>query len=104
MNPNVNFGQMVRGPGDNGQKGTFTGILDIRGIVKIVNALLILRTGVRKGSDVSQRGEDDVQSVDAAMRRWVSQYVRWLQTSPLAEKAASRPKCVILYWKPLNHL
>ncbi|KAF7436967.1 hypothetical protein PC9H_003801 [Pleurotus ostreatus] len=91
MNPNVNFGQMVRGPGDNGQRGTFTGILDIRGIVKIVNALLILRTGVRKGSDVSQRGEDDVQSVDAAMRRWVSQYVRWLQTSPLAEKAASRP-------------
>ncbi|KAL4268134.1 dermatan-sulfate isomerase family protein [Pleurotus pulmonarius] len=72
MNPNVNFGQMVRGPGDQGQKGTFTGILDIRGIVKIVNALLILRTGVRKGSDISQ-GEDDMQAVDGAMRGWVSQ-------------------------------
>ncbi|KAJ3538507.1 hypothetical protein NM688_g6514 [Phlebia brevispora] len=35
MHPNVNFGQMVRGPGKEHQVGTFTGILDLRGMPRL---------------------------------------------------------------------
>ena len=85
MNPNLNFGQIVRGPGPDGQKGTFTGVLDLRGMVKVCNAIQLLKAG---GSSVWTKMRDD------AMSAWLSKYSKWLDTSEIGQKAASRPKYV----------
>ncbi|EIW87469.1 hypothetical protein CONPUDRAFT_34137, partial [Coniophora puteana RWD-64-598 SS2] len=82
MNPNLNFGQVVRGPDASGQEGTFTGILDLRGVVKIVNAVLILRgTG----------SSDWTYDRDQGLLQWSKTYASWLGSAPVATKAASRP-------------
>jgi len=82
MNPNLNFGQVVRGPDASGQEGTFTGILDLRGVVKIVNAVLILR-----GTESS----DWTYDRDQGLLQWSKTYANWLGSAPVATKAASRP-------------
>ena len=83
MNPNMNFGQMVRGPGQAGQQGTFTGVLDLRGIVKIINGILILKAA---GSP------DWTTPRDQELATWMAQYTDWLRNSPLGKLASSRPK------------
>lgn len=83
MNPNMNFGQMVRGPGQSGQQGTFTGVLDLRGIVKIINGILILKAA---GSP------DWTTPRDQELATWMAQYTDWLRNSPLGKLASSRPK------------
>jgi hypothetical protein len=87
MHPNMNFGQVIRGPGRSGQEGTFTGILDLRGIIKIVNAILILRA-----SDGSCRYW--TTDIDQAMGNWTTKYVDWLTTSDLGKSTASKAKSV----------
>lgn len=87
MNPNVNFGQIVRGPGENGRTGTFTGILDLRGVVKIVNSISIFK---------ALNSADWSKDRDNALISWFSQYITWLSTSDIGKKAGSRPKCVFL--------
>ncbi|KDQ63783.1 hypothetical protein JAAARDRAFT_189320 [Jaapia argillacea MUCL 33604] len=82
MNPNVNFGQLVRGPGPDGQMGTFTGILDLRGIVKVVNSIALLLGG---------RSPDWTKGKHTAMRNWMAQYVGWLEHSALGNEAAGKP-------------
>ncbi|KAG9103220.1 hypothetical protein FRC06_011760, partial [Ceratobasidium sp. 370] len=42
MNPHVGYGQVVRGP-PGAQPGSYMGVLDMRGLVKVVNAVLVLR-------------------------------------------------------------
>ncbi|KAK2461802.1 hypothetical protein APHAL10511_006265 [Amanita phalloides] len=82
MNPNMKFGQVVRGPGSNGQLGTFTGILDLRGIIKIINGLFLMRSsGSSEWSD----------AIDKEMKSWTSQYGDWLITGPDGKEACSRP-------------
>ncbi|KAF7306745.1 hypothetical protein MIND_00466200 [Mycena indigotica] len=81
MNPNVNFGQIVRGPGQSGQQGAFTGVLDIRGIVKIVNAILVLK---------SAKSPDWTNTIDNAMTQWLSQYAKWLQASDIGKSVAGK--------------
>lgn len=83
MNPNMNFGQGVRGPGPDGQKGTFTGVLDLRGIVKIINAIMILKAS---GSPDWTKGRD------TALETWMKQYADWLQSSDIGKMSAARPK------------
>lgn len=83
MNPNMNFGQLVRGPGQAGQQGTFTGVLDLRGIVKIINGILVLK---------SASSPDWTPVRDKELADWMSQYAGWLQQSPLGKMSASRPK------------
>jgi hypothetical protein len=83
MNPNVNFGQMVRGPGPEHQNGTFTGILDIRGLVKVINGIFILKSG---GSSEWNNAKDQ------DMRSWVQEYARWLEESKIGGVTATRPK------------
>lgn len=85
MNANLNFGQIVRGPGPDGQKGTFTGVLDLRGMVKVCNAIELLKAS---GNSVWTKARDK------AMRAWLSEYSKWLDTSVIGQKAASRPKYV----------
>lgn len=82
MNPNMNFGQIVRGPGPEGRSGTFTGILDLRGLVKVVNAILILK---------ATQSPDWTDARDQAMSTWMGQYAGWLTDSPLGKSTASRP-------------
>lgn len=88
MHPNVNFGQMVRGPGKEHQVGTFTGILDIRGMVKVVNGLQLLR---------STKSPDWTSAREQAMMTWMKSYINWLQTSDLGKSVASKAKQVPSY-------
>ena len=83
MHPNVNFGQLVRGPGKAHQVGTFTGILDLRGMVKVVNAIQLLR---------STKSPDWTSAREQAMTSWMQSYVSWLQTSDLGKEVASKAK------------
>ncbi|KAJ7507000.1 chondroitin AC/alginate lyase [Mycena galericulata] len=78
MNPNLNFAQMDGGP--SGQKGTFTGILDLRGFAKIASGILILR---KHGS------ADWTADIDSQMVAWSNEYINWLETAPTAKQAAA---------------
>ncbi|PPQ81261.1 hypothetical protein CVT26_015092 [Gymnopilus dilepis] len=80
MTPHMNYAQMKRGP--DGQLGSRTGILDLKNMVKVSNAILILRKGQ------SKLWTDDL---DSKMRAWTKEYINWLETSDLAqeEKAAT---------------
>ncbi|KZT30352.1 chondroitin AC/alginate lyase [Neolentinus lepideus HHB14362 ss-1] len=82
INPNVNFGQLVRGPGPQGQIGTFTGILDLRGMVKVVNAIAIM---------IYSRSPDWTRDKHSGMRQWMGKYQSWLQTSSLGKEVATKP-------------
>jgi hypothetical protein len=86
MNPNVDFGQVVRGPGREGRVGKFTGVLDLRGLVKVANAVRIMK------SKNSPHWTSDLAN---AMTSWTKEYQQWLLTSDLGLKAATRPKYVI---------
>ena len=83
MTPSMNFGQIVRGPNHSGQEGTFTGVLDLRGIVKIINGILVLKASNSPVWTSARDGE---------MANWMSQYAGWLQNSNLGKASASRPK------------
>ena len=87
MAPNMNFGQIVRGVGPEHRVGTFTGVLDMRGMVKVANAILTLK--------VTKNPDWDAQK-DAKMKVWLRQYVEWLESSPIAKKTASSAKSVSL--------
>ncbi|KAJ7700334.1 alginate lyase-domain-containing protein [Mycena rosella] len=73
MNPNLNYAQMTRGPG-NGQLGSHTGVLDLKGFVKIVSGILILR---------KRKCTDWTAEIDAQMIAWAQKYITWLETNQL---------------------
>ncbi|KAL1952072.1 hypothetical protein VTO73DRAFT_1221 [Trametes versicolor] len=81
MNPNMNYGQQVRGPGKDQQIGTFTGVLDLRGLVKVVNAIQILKVAA---------SPDWTAARDKAMTAWMKSYVSWLENSSLGQQVASK--------------
>lgn len=81
MNPRVNYGQVIRGPGE--QKGQYLGILDFRGMVKVANAVRLLKLSGVKEWDAT---------TDAQFKDWVSKYVSWLQTSDIGKKGNDAPK------------
>ena len=83
MNPNLNFGQLVRGPGKEHQMGTFTGVLDLRGIVKITNAIALLKAA---------QSQDWTAARDKAMTAWMRSYVSWLESSAIGKETASKAK------------
>ena len=87
MAPNVNFGQIVRGVGPEHRVGTFTGVLDMRGMIKVANAILTLK---------ATKSQDWDAQKDAAMKLWLKQYLGWLESSPIAQKTASSAKYVSL--------
>ncbi|KAF9045369.1 chondroitin AC/alginate lyase [Panaeolus papilionaceus] len=73
MNPNLDFAQMQRGP--DGQVGSRTGVLDLKGMAKITSAILILRKG---GSTAW------TTDLDNQMLAWTRDYINWLETAQLA--------------------
>ena len=83
MNPNMNFGQQVRGPGKEHQMGTWTGILDMRGLVKVVNGINVLKAA---GSS------DWTAARERAMTDWMRSYVSWLENSALGKQVAKKAK------------
>ncbi|RPD82674.1 chondroitin AC/alginate lyase [Lentinus tigrinus ALCF2SS1-7] len=81
MNPNMNYGQQVRGPGKAHQMGSFAGILDMRGMVKVTNAMSILKAA----------GSPDWTSArEKSMTDWMKSYASWLQNSALGKEVASK--------------
>jgi len=81
MSPHMKFGQVVRGPGPEGKQGTFTGILDLRGLVKVINAIILL-----KASGCPFWTIDIAQ----ALNKWMKSYANWLTTSDLGKSTASK--------------
>lgn len=82
MNPNLNYGQVVRGPPGN-QLGSFMAVVDLRGITKIANAVQLLR---------QSNAPDWNLDKDRRMVNWVKAYLNWLQTSPIGKKASLAAK------------
>ena len=83
MNPNMNYGQVVRGPGPDGQKGTFTGILDMRGNVKTINGIQAVKAaGSPEWTNARETG----------ITKWMSDFYQWITTSDIGKFTASRPK------------
>ncbi|KAF7304136.1 Chondroitin AC/alginate lyase [Mycena indigotica] len=76
MNPNLKYAQMRLGP--TGQLGTFTGILDLRMMAKVVSGVLILR---------ETKAAAWTQDIDSAFVKWCKAYINWLQTAPTAQEA-----------------
>jgi len=73
MKPNLDYGQMHRGP--TGQKGTQTGILDLHGMSKVVSGILILREG---------KSTAWTSDLDSQMNNWTTSYLNWLETAKIA--------------------
>ncbi|KDN41150.1 chondroitin AC/alginate lyase [Tilletiaria anomala UBC 951] len=70
VNPNLNYGQVIRGPGQ--QLGDFTGILDWRMILKVVNAIVIMRAKSAQAWNAV---------IASSMNQWASNYLDWLAKS-----------------------
>jgi len=73
MNPNLNYAQMIRGP--NGRPGSSTGVLDLKGMTKVANAILIMRKA---------EAPFWTEEMDAQMIAWTHDYIGWLEASELA--------------------
>ncbi|KAI0032445.1 chondroitin AC/alginate lyase [Vararia minispora EC-137] len=73
MNPNLNYAQVIRGPGS--RYGAHTGVLDLKCMAKIATGILALRQA---------NSPDWTGEIDAQMTNWTADYINWLQTSPIA--------------------
>lgn len=83
MNPNMKYGQIVRGPGPKGVQGTFTGVLDMRGMVKIVAGLSVAKDAKCPGWTSAR---------EQGVKQWMSTFLNWLVTSDIGKMSAARPK------------
>jgi hypothetical protein len=78
MNPNLNYAQVVRGPG--ADTGTHTGVLDLKCMVKVVNAVLVLRAG---------NASEWTETIDSGLVNWTTTYIGWLTTNQIALQEAA---------------
>ncbi|ORY29370.1 alginate lyase-domain-containing protein [Naematelia encephala] len=74
INPNGMYGQFIRGPPGN-QTGSYESIFDFRSLVKVVNAIQILKAG-----NMSEEVED-------GMRAWAAKYRSWLEENEIFWRA-----------------
>lgn len=66
MNPNLNFGQAIKGTND----GRGAGLIDTRHLIKVVDAIGLLNAnGAMKSDDFK------------GLQNWFSQFLNWMQTS-----------------------
>ena len=84
MNPNADYAQLIRGPQPS---GSFMGVLDLRSLVQVANAVNILRYTKSPAWDNDR---------DNAMVSWAKDYIHWLGTNTYARTARTKDKCVIL--------
>ncbi|KAJ8083369.1 hypothetical protein PM082_009241 [Marasmius tenuissimus] len=73
MNPSLTYAQLMRGP--TGQVGRHTGILDLKGFVRLATAIEIFRR---------DNNTDWTPQLDGAMVDWCKNYTSWLETNPTA--------------------
>lgn len=71
MNPNMEFSQAIKGA----NAGRGAGIIDLRAITNVVDALALL-DGSRDWGEAERLG----------MRSWLGQYLEWLRRSPIGRK------------------
>ena len=83
MNPNLNYAQVVRGPG--ADTGTHTGVLDLKSMTKVADAVLILRGG---------NAPEWTEAIDSGLVNWTTSYIGWLTSNELALQEAASAKCV----------
>ncbi|KAH9046601.1 chondroitin AC/alginate lyase [Lactarius hengduanensis] len=81
MNPNLNYAQVVRGPGAN--TGTHTGVLDLKCMTKVVNAVLVLRAG---------KAPEWTDTIDTGLVNWTTTYIGWLTSNKIALEEAAFSK------------
>jgi hypothetical protein len=80
MLPNLAWGQTVRGPD---QHGSYMGVLDYRVMVKVANAIQILRMS---------RSQYWTSDRDSKMIKWTNSYIQWLDNSDLGNRAKKSVK------------
>lgn len=76
MNPNLNYAQMNGGPAPKDQQGRHTGVLDLKGMIKIASGVLLLREGHADGWN---------STIDGRLQTWVANYTNWIRNSPIAQ-------------------
>ncbi|KAG8817473.1 hypothetical protein FRC17_011215 [Serendipita sp. 399] len=74
LSPHLEWGQTIRGPS---QRGSYMGILDLRVLVKVANAIQILRMS-RTPHWSSDR--------DNKMVQWAKSYINWLEISEIGKR------------------
>ncbi|KAG6840396.1 hypothetical protein C0991_006991 [Blastosporella zonata] len=87
MNPNLNYAQMERGP--DGQIGSHTGILDLKGMAKVVTAIEILR---------KTNCTDWTSDLDNEMNTWTTQYIAWLESATISLEEEAAPNNHGTFW------
>ncbi|KAF9001208.1 chondroitin AC/alginate lyase [Cyathus striatus] len=94
MNPNLNYGQVQRGPGV--QSGSHTGVLDLKSMTKVVSAVLILRRSRHPGW---------TSDIDSQLIAWTQEYITWLETASIAlEEGAATNNHGTFYYNQLAAL
>lgn len=78
--PSLEWGQTVRGKD---QHGSYMGILDFRGMVKVANAVQISRM-----SQSSAWTND----IDSRLIQWTKKYIGWLETSDIGKRGRGSAK------------
>jgi hypothetical protein len=78
--PLLEWGQTVRGKD---QHGSYMGILDFRGMVKVANAVQILRMS---------QNSIWTSDKDARLVQWTKKYIGWLETSEVGKRARGSAK------------
>ena len=84
MNPNADYAQMIRGPHPS---GSFMGVLDLRSLVQVANAVNVLRYTKSPAWDGDR---------DSAIVSWAKDYIHWLETNTYARIARTKDKCASL--------
>ena len=84
MNPNADYAQLIRGPHPS---GSFMGVLDLRSLVQVANAVNVLRY---------TKSPDWNGDRDSAIVSWAKDYIHWLETNTYARIARTKDKCIII--------
>ena len=71
MNPNMNFGQGVRGR----KPGRGVGLIEMKNLIDVLDAITLIQ-------DSKYWSENDQNEMEA----WLREYLNWLQTSPIAKE------------------
>ncbi|KNZ71669.1 hypothetical protein J132_07578 [Termitomyces sp. J132] len=87
MNPNLNYAQMQRGP--TGQTGSHTGILDLKGMAKIVTGIEIFR---------KMNCTDWTGDLDSRMNDWTNEYIQWLESAAISLEEEAAPNNHGTFW------
>jgi hypothetical protein len=68
MNPNLNFGQAIRGQNN----GRGAGLIDVRHFTKVIDALGLI-SGSKSWTETDEKG----------MQQWFADFLNWMHTSPV---------------------